>query len=47
MIICIKNIIQNAFKYADTKKGFLIFVSLSENVYKIELQETIKNKITQ
>tara|TARA_B100000427_G_C15511400_1_gene596366 strand:- start:127 stop:1332 length:1206 start_codon:yes stop_codon:yes gene_type:complete len=39
MIICIKNIVQNAFKYADTKKGVDISILLSKNMYIVELQD--------
>lgn len=39
MIICIKNIVQNAFKYADTEKGVDISILLSKNIYKIEIQD--------
>ena len=39
MIICIKNIVQNAFKYADTEKGVDISILLSKNMYIIEVQD--------
>ena len=39
MIICVKNIIQNAFKYADSEKGINILISLSEKTYKIQIQD--------
>ena len=37
MIICIKNIIQNAFKYANTDRGVVITISESKNIYKISI----------
>ena len=39
MIICVKNIVQNAFKYADSEKGVNILISLSEKNYKIHIQD--------
>ena len=39
MIICIKNIVQNAFKYADTDKGVYVHVSVFENFYKISIKD--------
>ena len=39
MIICIKNIVQNAFKYADTEKGVDISILLSKNMYIVEVQD--------
>ena len=39
MIVCIKNILQNAFKYADSDRGVNILIGLSEKTYKIEIQD--------
>ena len=39
MIVCIKNIIQNAFKYADTKKGVHILIKEFSGFYKIHIKD--------
>ena len=39
MIICIKNVLQNAFKYGDSAKGVRVLIGLSQKNYKIEIQD--------
>ena len=39
MIVCVKNIIQNSFKYADTKKGVVITLKCMSNSYEIHIRD--------
>ena len=39
MIICVKNIVQNAFKYGDSDKGVNVLISRSQKSYRIEVQD--------
>ena len=39
MIVCVKNIIQNAFKYADTDKGIAVGIKQDGAFYKITIQD--------
>ena len=39
MIICIKNIIQNAFKYADTDRGVVVSIIKGSQFYKISIRD--------
>ena len=39
MIVCIKNILQNAFKYADTDQGVDVFVDQGKEGFTVSVQD--------